>query len=128
MTPLERRIWQLMWVALFIATCIYGVVDFIVIRPLVPLQTLEDELRSPIVLVLYGLAVVIFFIGRSIPYPTRNRYTTRLALLESCAIFGLVAAFLTNDWRLYFPTWVLAAIGFLQTLPPRIEERYTPGL
>jgi cation transport ATPase len=126
--PLERRIRQLMWVALFIATCIYGVVDFIVIRPLLPLHTFEDELRTPVVLVLYALAIVAFVIGRSIAVSSRNRYTARLALMESCAIFGLVAAFVLNDWRLYFPTWVLSAIGFLQTFPPRVEERYTPGL
>jgi len=126
MTPQQRRVFQFIWVALVTATCIYGVVDYVVIGHLVHLQTFEQELRSPIILVLYG-AAAITFLGAFALSDTRQRqiFITRLALYESIAIYGLVAAFLTNDWRLFLPTWALAMLGFVQTLPPSAE--YTPG-
>ena len=126
MTPLQRRVFQFIWVGLFIASCIYGVIDYVVIGPLVPLRTFEEELRSPLVLALYGAAALAFLGGFSLTGTRRqNIFTMRLALFETCAIFGLIAAFVTNDWRLFLPAWALAALGFLQTLPPRAE--YTPG-
>jgi len=117
---------QFIWLALVTATCIYGVVDYVVIGHLVHLQTFEQELRSPIILVLYG-AAAITFLGAFALSATRQRqiFIMRLALYESIAIYGLVAAFLTNDWRLFLPTWALAMLGFVQTLPPSAE--YTPG-
>ena len=126
MTPLQRRVFQFLWVGLFIATCIYGVIDYVVVGRLVPLQTFEQELRSPVVLALYGAAALTFLGGLALTGTRRqNIFTMRLALFEACALFGLIAAFLTNDWRLFLPTWALAALGFLQTLPPSPE--YTPG-
>jgi len=126
MTPLQRRVFQLIWIGLFIASCIYGVIDYVVIGPLVHLQTFEQELRSPLVLTLYGAAAAAFLGGFALTGTRRqNVFTARLALFESCAIFGLVAAFVTNDWRLFLPAWALALLGFVQTLPPRAE--YTPG-
>jgi hypothetical protein len=126
MTPLQRRVFQLIWVGLFIATCIYGVIDYVVIGHLVHVQTFEQELRSPLVLALYGGAAAAFLAGSALKATRRqNVFTARLALFEACAVFGLLAAFLTNDWRLFLPTWALAALGFVQTLPPSAE--YTPG-
>ena len=125
MTPSQRRVFQVVWIALFIATCIYAVLDWVVVGHLVHVQTFEQELRSPLVLVLYALAVVAFFAAFAFTATRRqNVYVARLALFEACAIFGLIAAFLTNDWRLFLPTWALAVVGFVQTLPPRAE--YTP--
>jgi hypothetical protein len=126
MTPLQRRFFRVVWVALFVATCIYGVIDYVVIGPLVHLQSFEQEIRSPIVIGLYGAAVMTFFGALALGASTRREiFIARLALFESVAIFGLVASFVTNDWRLFFPAWALAALGFVQTLPPTAE--YTPG-
>lgn len=126
MTPLQRRLFQVIWVGLVVASCIYGVIDYIVIGPHFHLQTFEDELRSPLVLGLYG-AALLTFLGAFRLTAVRKQpvFVARLALFEACAIFGLVAAFATNDWRLFLPTWALAMVGFLQTLPPSAE--YTPG-
>jgi len=117
---------QFIWLALVTATCIYGVVDYVVLSRLVHLQTFEQELRSPTVLALYS-AAVLTFLGAFALSATRRRqiFIARLALYESIAIYGLLAAFLTNDWRLFLPTWALAMLGFVQTLPPSAE--YTPG-
>ena len=117
---------QIIWLALVTATCIYGVIDYVVVGHLVHLQTLEQELRSPVVLALYG-AAALTFLGVLALTATRRRqiFIARLALFESVAIYGLLAAFLTNDWRLFLPTWALAMLGFVQTLPPSAE--YTPG-
>lgn len=124
--PTERRTFQFVWVALVVATCIYGVIDWIVIRPQIRVNGFEAELRSPIVLVLYAAAVATFLGALTIsPSRRREKFITRLALFESVAIFGLIAAFVTNDWRLFIPAWALAIVGFLQSLPPSAE--YTPG-
>lgn len=126
MTPLQRRALQLIWVALFVATCIYGVIDWVVVGHLTHLQTFEQELRSPTVLLLYGLAIATFLAALAVrTWQRQNLFVMRLALFEACALFGLVAAFLTNDWRLFVPAWALSALGFLQTIPPSAE--YTPG-
>jgi hypothetical protein len=126
MMPAERRAFQFVWVGLVVASCIYGVIDWIVIRPQIRMNGFEAEIRSPMVLVLYGAAVLTFLGALAIsPGRRREKFITRLALFESVAIFGLIAAFVTNDWRLFVPTWALAIIGFLQTLPPSAE--YTPG-
>jgi hypothetical protein len=126
MMPAERRTFQFIWVALVVATCIYGVIDWIVVRPQIRVNGFEQEIRSPLVLVLYAAAVVSFFGALTIaPARRREKFIARMALCESVAIFGLVAAFVTNDWRLFIPTWALALIGFLQTMPPSAE--YTPG-
>lgn len=126
MTPSQRRVFQLIWVALFFASCIYAVIDYIVIGQHVHVQTLEQELRSPLVLALYGAAAATFLCAFALQSTRRqNIFTARLALFEACAIFALLAAFVTNDWRLYLPGWALAVLGFVQTLPPTAE--YTPG-
>ena len=126
MMPAERRALQFVWVGLVVASCIYGVIDWIVIRPQVRLNGFEAEIRSPLVLVLYGAAVATFLGALMIvPGRRREKFIARLALFEAVTIFGLIAAFVTNDWRLFLPGWALAALGFVQTLPPRAE--YTPG-
>lgn len=118
---------QIIWLALATASCIYGVIDWVVIGRLVHLQTFEQEIRSPTVLALYGAAAAAFLVATFALTATRRReiFIARLALFEACAIFGLIAAFLTNDWRLFLPAWALAMLGFVQTLPPSAE--YTPG-
>jgi hypothetical protein len=117
---------QFIWLALVTATCVYGVIDYVVIGHLVHLQTFEQELRSAAVLVLYGAAAATFLAAFALKATRRRRiFIARLALFESVAIYGLVASFLTNDWRLFLPTWALAMLGFVQTLPPSAE--YTPG-
>jgi len=117
---------QIIWLALVTATCIYGVIDYVVIGHLVHLQTFEQELRSTPVLALYA-AAALTFLGAFALKATRRRqiFIARLALFEAVAIYGLIAAFLTNDWRLFLPTWALSMLGFVQTLPPSAE--YTPG-
>ena len=125
MTPLQRRQFQIIWLGLVVATCIYGVIDYVVIGQRVHLQTLEQEIRSPLVLALYGLALLMFLGAfRFTALDKQPVFIARLAFFESCAIFGLIASFLTNDWRLFLPTFALAMLGFVQTLPPSAE--YTP--
>jgi len=125
MTPTERRQLQIIWVGLVTASCIYGVIDWVVVGRLVHVKSLEQELRSPVVLALYGVAALTFLTALGVRItPRRQMLIVRLALFEAVAIYGLLAAFLTNDWRLFLPTWVLAMLGFVQTLPPSAE--YTP--
>ena len=47
----------------------------------------------------------------------RQRLIVALALYESAAIYGLIAAFLKLDWRLYFVPWAIAVLGFIRVFP-----------
>ncbi len=57
--------------------------------------------------------------------PWRIGFIVRLALFEATAIYGMVAAFLTYDWRLFAPTWILAVAGFIQSFPSEQRIRLT---
>ena len=41
-------------------------------------------------------------------------------MLEACCVFGVVAAMVLGDWRLFIAPWVLALFGFV-TLYPRVR-------
>ena len=59
----------------------------------------------------------------SAPAPQRKSNAWIIILvLGLCAviavpIFGLLAAFLNQDWRLYLPAWAVALIGFMREWP-----------
>ena len=57
---------------------------------------------------------------------SQERLVITMAIFESVAIFGLLAAFLTHDWRLYIGPWVLALVGFIRAFP-RGESEARPG-
>ncbi|HEV8659368.1 MAG TPA: hypothetical protein VGS96_12165, partial [Thermoanaerobaculia bacterium] len=75
-----------------------------------------------LVLVLYAMALAGFVAGTTYSIiaraqPQRVRMIVSLALYEACAIFGLIAAFIISDWRLYLAPWALAVVGFLRVFP-----------
>jgi hypothetical protein len=82
----------------------------------------EQAARSSYVPVLYGLALFSFIVGwlvvpRVVKSSAHTRMIAALAVFEACAIFGLIAAFLTKDWRLYLGPWALALFGFIREFP-----------
>lgn len=80
--------------------------------------------------ILYGMALLVFLAGWFVaPRIARGSADTTmivcLSFFEACAIFGLIAAILVKDWRLYLAPWVLAIIGFLREFP-RGSSRTAP--
>jgi hypothetical protein len=62
--------------------------------------------------------------ARTISGGARHQGPVGLRTIE-WTIFGLVAAFLTKDWRLYLFPWALAIVGFIRELP-RESSRTAP--
>jgi hypothetical protein len=118
----EQRI---IWFGIVISTVIY----LVLIKILAP-GTGEDfdavASRGPVAM-LYGIAVIVFLITWFVVprlvagQDARKRMIVQLALFESCAVFGLVGAFLVHDWRIYLAPWALAIAGFIRVLPRETE-------
>jgi ATP synthase subunit C len=115
------RIERVIWSAMIISTLIYGFIVWM-FSSLHTHESFEAAIRTPRTVVLYGLAGVEFLFGTIYATlarnrPLRQRMIVCLALYEGCAIFGLIAAFLAYDFRLYLAPWALAIIGFLRVYP-----------
>lgn len=118
----------MIWFAIVMSTFIYAVIVYALSRDWPRPGALEASLQKTVVLVLYVLAIADFVMAHVLSRMMSNhraRYVSKLALFASCAIYGLLAAFLTQDWRLYIPAWALALIGFAQSYP---SDATTPDL
>jgi len=111
---------KIIWFGIFLSTFIYAVVLNRLSRIWPKPGSFDEVLRQPIPAALYVIALATFAIAFVIPRIIKHRdaaFITSLALFEACAIYGLLAAFLTQDWRLYLAPWVLALIGFASRFP-----------
>lgn len=121
----QRRV---IWFAIAFSTVIYAVIAYI--EAPTPAGPLEGALRNTTVLGLYGVAIAAFVTAFAVramlrDAPSRTRLVVSLAVFEACAIFGLLAAFLQRDWRLYLAPWALALIGFFASWPSGEPETAT---
>lgn len=110
---------NVIWLAIVFSTFIYaGIIWFIAGNPE---GTFQERLQDVRVQLLYLIALATFvaanFLPRTIKAPAQTKLVVTLALFEACAIYGLVAAFLTHDWRVFVPAWVLALIGMWMARP-----------
>jgi F0F1-type ATP synthase membrane subunit c/vacuolar-type H+-ATPase subunit K len=115
------RIERIIWSGIVVSTFIYALIVYVTVAPRTH-GLMDDSLKTPLVIILYGLALAAFIAGLVTSHvmrdrPPRIRMIVTLAIYESCAIYGLVAAFITGDWRLYVAPWVLALIGFARMFP-----------
>jgi hypothetical protein len=111
---------QIIWGAIVTSTVIYAGLAFWFAGQ--PSSTLDSAFRNPLVLVAYVAALAAFItalVARRVltAGPRRIRMILGLAIFESCAIFGLMAAFFAHDWRIYLAPWSLALIGFVLCRP-----------
>jgi len=111
---------RMIWFAIAFSTVVYFVIAY-VFGPH-PEASFDAAAADPIVIACYVLAFLAFLASLFIPRllvraPEQTRMILALALSESAAIFGLVAAFVHHDWRLYVAPWVLALIGFTRVWP-----------
>jgi hypothetical protein len=119
---------RLIWTGLVISTFIYCLIVWMLFGKAAPSGTIEAELHQPIILVLMLLSFAMFAgsfaLGSSMPdEPARRRarYIVRWAIIESTTIYGLIATFLTKDWRLFAIGWALSLIGFALAFPSAQE-------
>lgn len=112
---------KIIWGAIVFSTFIYALLLFMLSREWPkPATTYNQAVNSPMVLALFGAALVVFLMGQTLPRAMSSKaaaWIPSLALSEASAIFGLLAAFLTRDWRLFIAPWILALIGFVTQWP-----------
>ena len=121
---------KLIWFAIVFSTFIYAAIIYTLYPN--PAGAFEDAVKQQKTLILYGLAVMEFLFAMVAPSfmanrPARLRMTVALALFESCAIFGLLAAFLAQDWRLFVAPWILALLGMWRVYPSGVITETPAG-
>jgi hypothetical protein len=136
------RVARLLWVSMLLCVLIYGVIAAMVVGETdSPVPSANDFFRDPAVLVLTMVAVAAFLFALLVPKflfrsagtglaapasPSTNLtlsqrllglFIVQWAMMESIAIFGLLAAFLFLDLRLFVAFGVVSVIGFALTFP-----------
>jgi hypothetical protein len=111
---------KLIWFALVFSTVIYAAIIYTLYPN--PQGSFEDSLKRPYTLILYGMALLDFLLGLVLPSlqanrPPRLRMVVSMAIFESSVIFGLIAAFFAQDWRVFVPTWALGLMGMWRMYP-----------
>ena len=144
MIDVPVRTVRVIWFALLMSVVIYGVVAWVAVGS-VPDGSFEEALANPTVIGLYaaglGAFVMSFIISSAVhrrtamrgsapgpsasptgevltvPPRTRVALIVRWSMIEMSALFGLVAAFLTRDPRVFLPMGLLAVAGMLLNYP-----------
>jgi hypothetical protein len=106
------------WLAITFAVVIYGVVAWMVVGPK---STGPIRWTDPIILVLHVAGIATTIAAFLVPISEPKRYILRWALLDSTAIFGLIAAFLGSHWQLVIPLGLVALAGLLLSHPSQAE-------
>ena len=116
---------KVVWFAIVLASFIYAVIVWTLAKKWPQPGPFDEAVRHQIVLMLYVIAVVTFVMALFIPRTmsaNAPKYIVSLALFESVVIYGLLAAFIRQDWRLFVPTWILGLIGFFTKWPSESAE------
>lgn len=116
---------RVIWIALTISIVLYGVIAFIAVLPSEPAQPFDAFFSNPIILGAHVMGLTMLIMSFVIPPvlsrrgPKPQSFVIRWAMIESAAIFGLVAAFIGEDPRLFLPLGALAIAAILLAFPPR---------
>ncbi len=111
---------KIIWFAIVMSTFIYALMLYMLSNDWPPVGSFDEAVRKPMVLPLYMVAMVAFLGAFMLPRAFRDpkqAWIASLALFESCAIFGLLVAFINQDWRLFIPGWALSLLGFFIRFP-----------
>lgn len=111
---------KVIWFGIVFSTFIYAAIIYTLAPN--PEGSFEDAVKQQLPMILYGLAIVTFVIALVIPNflvrsPARLKMIVSLALFEACAIYGLMAAMIVRDWRVFVPTWIIALLGMWTRYP-----------
>lgn len=111
-----------MWAAIAFSTVIYAVILVFLVKTPRRFASFDAAFRSPLVIGLYIMAAASFLAGFVWPMLVKTaiprvNMIISLTFFEGCAIFGLMAAFIAGDWRLYLAPWVVALLGFAREFP-----------
>ena len=133
---------RFIWLAFLASICVYGVVT-LVFLPETPPTPFARAFSNLVIPAIYGMGAIMLALSFIIPpivvrgpdVPasmrapadpsgeirldprTRYRLVLRWTLIESAAIFGLMASYIASDTRLFFPLGALAIAGMLLSYP-----------
>ncbi len=135
------RLVRVIWLALVVSICIYAVVIFIALRQ-PPAEPFGAALSKPFIIALHVAALGILLCAFVVPpvllrdanssaaprlagpHPTRavgprtrRALIVRWTFIEWVAVFGLLAAFISRDPRLFLPLGGLAIVSLVLTYP-----------
>ena len=108
---------QVIYVGILMSTLIYAVIAWTTASA-GNAKTLSEELRDPLTIGLYAIAVVVFL--AAMLTRARRLLVVRWAMLDVACIIGLTVALLYGDWRLFAAPWALALAGLI-VLYPRVR-------
>ena len=124
---MRDRTLPIIYAALLGSIAIYGVLAYIMTRGGSGLPFAE-LLKLPFVIPLYVMAAIsypaAFFLSGIMAQdgkPLRTVYIARWSVLESIVIYGLLAAILNHDVRLFLLPVALALLGFAKSYPTAPE-------
>lgn len=120
---------KIIWFAIAFSSFIYAAILWSLSRSWPQPGPFAEAFKKPMITGLYVIAAIEFVFALVFPNmisDAHTRFITRLALFEAVAIFGLVASFLAQDWRLYVAPWILAMMGFVMNYPSD-EAPVRPG-
>lgn len=113
---------KIIWFALTMSIVLYGVIAFMIVPR--SDQSFDALFANPIILVLHLAGLAMFAISFVVPANMLKRSNNvrmamimRWAMIESSAVFGLLAAFIGQDVRLFLPLGALAIAGMLLAFP-----------
>jgi hypothetical protein len=111
---------RIIWSAIAFSTILYAIIVYTAVPA--PSAPFDESMQKPATLALYAAAFAAFVAGLVLPSlltqsPSQQKLVLTMAIFESCAVFGLLAAFLAQDWRLYIPAWIAALAGFIRAWP-----------
>ena len=100
---------------------------------LLPLASLDGELRKIISVAIYGLTLVLLYSISTLYHSVQGRAKVLMRKLDHLSIYLLIAGSYTPfclvtlegawGWTLFGIVWTLAIIGVLQEIKPRSEAR-----
>ena len=117
----EQTQLKLIWLALLMSIVLYGVIAFVIVP--VGEQSFDAAFADPVILVLHlaGLGMLAMSFAAASVFRKRSNLRTasiiRWAMIESAAVFGLLAAFLGQDVRVFLPLGALAVAGMVLAYP-----------
>lgn len=110
---------RIIWFAIAFSTVIYMILAYMLTPA--PVGTFEEAFEDMRVLVLYAAAFAAFVAGLVLPSVLKTspqqKMLITLNVFEMCAVCGLIAAYLQQDWRVYIPAWILSLAGIIRAFP-----------
>ena len=111
---------KIIWAAIVVSTFIYAFLLYMLSKGWPQPGPLGPALQDQKTMIFYAMAVLTFALASVLPRFMSSKlaaWIPSLALFESSSIFGLLAAFLARDWRLFVAPWILSLIGFMTRFP-----------